>query len=493
MIEQRRDVGRLREVLRLSRTAVLALAGAAIAAAVAVFVLTRDRGLPDPDPVAVIPADARDPFAYDEARRADFERRAAAGHAHTLYAKSPGGVVESARRTAALRAEVERAAPAAGVSPELLEAIVFLESAGRPGAVADPKLEGAVGLTQILAETGRNLLGMKVDTRASRRLTRRIGRAERAGNENRAARLRARRQRVDERFDPRKALEATGRYLTLARGSFGGREDFGVAAYHMGIGNLRSVIRDFGGAPRSYAEVFFATSPTERAAAWRRLSDLGDDSSTYLWRVYAAREIMREYREDSDALADKADLYTAKNSAEEVLHPEDDTETFDDPDELEAAYRDGAVRSFPQAPRSLGLRRDARMGELAQRLEREPRLYRGLRPDAYALAAYAAWLTRRAGGGSSPLTVTSTVRDGEYQDVLAGRNPEATANYSLHTTGYAFDVSRTYASRAQARAFQFALDRLQSLDLIAWVREPAAIHVTAGPGAARLTTLLREP
>ena len=64
--------------------------------------LTRDSGLPDPDPVAVIPADARDPFAYDEARRADFERRAAAGHAHTLYAKSPGGVVESARRTAAL-------------------------------------------------------------------------------------------------------------------------------------------------------------------------------------------------------------------------------------------------------------------------------------------------------------------------------------------------------------------------------------------------------
>ena len=89
--------------------------------------------------------------------------------------------------------------------------------------------------------------------------------------------------------------------------------------------------------------------------------------------------------------------------------------------------------------------------------------------------------------------MTSTVRDGEYQDVLAGRNPEATANYSLHTTGYAFDVSRAYASRAQARAFQFALDRLQSLNLIAWVREPAAIHVTAGPGAARLTTLLREP
>jgi hypothetical protein len=54
-------------------------------------------------------------------------------------------------------------------------------------------------------------------------------------------------------------------------------------------------------------------------------------------------------------------------------------------------------------------------------------------------------------------------------------------------------VSRAYASRAQARSFQYALDRLQSLNLIAWVREPAAIHVTAGPGAVRLTGLLREP
>ena len=116
MVERRGDVGTLREVPRPSRTAVAALAVAAIAFVVAVLVLSGEDGLPDPDPVAVIPADARDPFAYDESRRADFERRAAAGHAHTLYAKSPGGVVESARRTAAFRAEIERAAPAAGVS-----------------------------------------------------------------------------------------------------------------------------------------------------------------------------------------------------------------------------------------------------------------------------------------------------------------------------------------------------------------------------------------
>ena len=74
--------------------------------------------------------------------------------------------------------------------------------------------------------------------------------------------------------------------------------------------------------------------------------------------------------------------------------------------------------------------------------------------------------------------MTSTVRDEAYQQQLVRRNREATRNYSLHTTGWAFDVARDYASRRQALAFQFVLDRLQVLDAIAWVREPGAIHIT---------------
>ena len=62
--------------------------------------------------------------------------------------------------------------------------------------------------------------------------------------------------------------------------------------------------------------------------------------------------------------------------------------------------------------------------------------------------------------------------------MLVGRNREATQNYSLHTTGYSFDVLRRYSGGRQAQAFQYALTRLQALNLIAWVREPAAIHIT---------------
>jgi hypothetical protein len=90
------------------------------------------------------------------------------------------------------------------------------------------------------------------------------------------------------------------------------------------------------------------------------------------------------------------------------------------------------------------------------------------------------------------LTVTSTVRDQRYQRLLERSNIQATRNYSLHTTGWAFDVLRRYQSRRQALAFQFVLDRLTALDLIAWVREPAAIHITASADASALTPLIQR-
>jgi hypothetical protein len=82
------------------------------------------------------------------------------------------------------------------------------------------------------------------------------------------------------------------------------------------------------------------------------------------------------------------------------------------------------------------------------------------------------------------------VRDERYQRLLIARNGEATRNYSLHTTGWAFDILRRYRSRAQALAFEFMLGRLQSQDLIAWVREPAAIHVTVSARAQALLGVL---
>jgi hypothetical protein len=443
-------------------------------------------------PSPLVPAAGDDdPFAWADDREDDFTARAARGLSHVLYAKSPGGAVASAERTARFRAEVERVADEIDFDADTIEGIVLLESAGRPDARAGDDPAGAVGLTQILAETGQNLLDLRIDTARSRQLTRSIARAERRGQDARAERLRADRRRIDERYDPVKALDATGRYLTFAREQLG-RDDHAVVSYHMGVGNLQNVLAAFGDEDASYAEVFFDSSPLRHREAWSILAGLGDDSSTYLWRVEAAKDIMRRWREDPAALADRARRMVAKNSAEEVLHPEERTTQFAEPEAIRTALDSGELTPLPvEGLREAGIRIDPGMGELAERLEQEPSLYRALRPEALALLVY---LGRgvEAISGQRPLVLTSTVRDAGYQRLLVRGNREATRGYSLHTTGWAFDIERDYAGRAQSQAFQFLLDRLQALDLVAWVREPAAIHVTVGPGAEALLGLL-EP
>ena len=62
---------------------------------------------------------------------------------------------------------------------------------------------------------------------------------------------------------------------------------------------------------------------------------------------------------------------------------------------------------------------------------------------------------------------------------------------SLHTTGYAFDILRRYESGAQAAAFQYTLERLETLGLIAWSREPSLIHITVASEAGGLRVSAR--
>jgi hypothetical protein len=399
----------------------------------------------------------RDPFAYDADRRADFEARAAAGLSHVLYAKSPGGVLATAQRVQRLRPMIEDVARRAHQDPDTLEAIVFLESAGRPEVTASDDLESAVGLTQILAQTATGLLGLKVDVTASERLTRRI------------ARLKAQRRRVDERFDPRKSLEATTRYLEFAHGQLG-RDDLAVESYHMGVGNLQRALKAYGSSDIPYAQLFFDSSPVRHAAAWRVLASLGDDSSTYLWRIGAAKAIMSLYREDAKKLAAQAVLQ-AGPAGERVLRPAPSTPVFAD---------DGALRSDELAVVTGVALRPSRL------LAAAPASGRALRPEALTLLRYLALGVREV-SGTAPITVTSVARSvkAEARDTRGAFDAEAPP--STHTTGYAFDLSRDYRSPAQAQALQFWLDRLTALDAIAWVREPDVIHVTVGPRASALS------
>src|SRR5688500_7451532 len=209
----------------------------------------------------------------------------------------------------------------------------LLGSAAHPDARASDDLGGAVGVTQILAQTATGLLGMQADLDQSERLLRKLGRARGPAQ---AARIREQLARVDERFDPDKALAATGRYLELAKDELG-REDLAVVSYHMGIGNLQQVLGAYGDDDVSYAQLYFDASPDREPRAYRLLAGLGDDSKTYLWRVLASREIMRLYRENRGELERLSGLHAGSDSGELVLHSTGDTPTFESDDDAQAA------------------------------------------------------------------------------------------------------------------------------------------------------------
>jgi hypothetical protein len=132
------------------------------------------------------------------------------------------------------------------------------------------------------------------------------------------------------------------------------------------------------------------------------------------------------------------------------------------------------------------------LGAEARRLGRARRLYRALRPQALDVLLYIGQHVHELSGAHRPLVMTSAVRDNRYQRVLQHVNANAAHSYSLHTTGYAFDLARSYSSRRQAAALQFVLDRLEALDLIAYIKEPDAIHVAVASHAGRRLRVLRS-
>ncbi len=459
---------------RRARLAV-ALAGVILAVAIIISELGGS-GLPQPPaPTVADSAGPGDPFAYRSSQLAEFVARAGAGNARPLFVLSPGGVVATARRVAAFRGAIDRAVAGSGIDPSLVEGLVFLESAGRPEAIAGSDPADAAGLTQILAATGQSLLGMHIDLAASRRLTRQIAAVASGAHGGRLGPLLAHRAAVDDRFNVTKELAGTVRYLKVAEQQFG-RTDLAIESYHMGIGNLHQVLDAYdGGRAVPYAQLYFDSAPTRHADAYRRLSSFGDDSWTYYWRVLAAVSIMKLYRSDRAALSRLSALQLADDAGGAVLHPT--VKPFADPAALAAAYQDHAIVPLPSNATALGLVIDPSMGTGAKAVGAPRSLYRGLRPEALRFMIELAAQVRRVSGlRQAPLRIQSTVTDTRLANQVGISDPPG-------ETGWAFSVERRYVAPAQALAFQAILDRLQSLDLIAWAREPDVIRITVASDA----------
>ena len=293
---------------------------------------------------------------------------------------SPDGAVASAKRTEAFRDQIAAAAERHDLDPDTLEALIFLESAGRPDVIAGTTPEAASGLGQILPSTATDLLGMSVDLPQSIELTRRISNSDSPGE---TERLQQQRAAIDQRFDPEAAIEGAATYLDIARKRFGDLQ-LAIASYHMGIGNLESVLRAYAHAPAdtpigdlvssdhlSYAEVFFNSGPDSHRKAYELLSGFGDESSQYLWKILASKQILHMYRDDPERLQETATLATNKASMEEVFHPENETDVFQTPDDISNALDDGDLVPLPDEP-ALGWEPNKDIGELADQVDQSP-------------------------------------------------------------------------------------------------------------------------
>jgi hypothetical protein len=159
--------------------------------------------------------------------------------------------------------------------------------------------------------------------------------------------------------------------------------------------------------------------------------------------VLAAREILALYRDHPDQLRLLETQHDASDSAEWVLHPP-------------GSSLGAALVGLPPAPGRFGLALALPLGS-----------QRALRPAALAALVYMGVGTRQLAAGGR-LTVVAAARPGR----------------GMASTGYEFDIARQYRDHRQALAFQFILDRLQALNLIAWRRDGRRIRVVAASDAA---------
>jgi hypothetical protein len=459
-----------------------------------------------------------------------------------------GPIVAEAAHQPEAEQRLRRMAEESGLSLETMraqwiaaqEADLLLESGGDPDAVS---ISAAVGVAQWLAGTA-NAHGLPVNAPESLRLTRKIDPLKRQiawdayllrPDADRAApgapaltpaeaaaqlpalrqqleMLRAKRRKVDARYDPRQAIFAQTRYLLALCPRFPSL-DWLFQAYHGGEAGVQRTLHKYlghawpgsaaaairagrRGLPLRYEDLYFATTPRTRSDAFAYLYGRSDDHRYYWWKLRASEAALALYRRDPNEFRRQWEAYLPGRQEAAVWYPGAPAE---------------ALAALPDLRSACACRRLARVSARPEFTLRPAPLdpqnaacYAALRPEAKGALLLVATAYRRAGGpgrlqvGDMALTQSYLTLARVLHPPLPPRgplwppDPEASLlpgggpppSFDFHVTGLAFDLLRPTAPQ-QRKVLEYTLGYFQDRCILQWIdardRGERRYHIVPNP------------
>jgi hypothetical protein len=408
-------------------------------------------------------------------------------------------VVEAARQPST-QATFRALARDEGISVEearsrwisLQEADLMLESGGDPEAVS---VSNAVGVAQWIAPTAHDQ-GVPVNLRESNRLTAKIDPLKReilwlnyllrpdadptlpgapaVTREQAAERLpklrqelallRAKRRKVDHRYDPRRAIFAHTRYLLRLYPRFPAM-DWIFQAYHGGEGGATRTLKRYlgpawpgstaaairygkNGSRLRFADVYLNATPLSHSEAFFYVYGRSDDHRHYWWKLLVCQQTIARYRRDPAAFQREWESLLPGRTRDAVFYP------------------NGPDLAFPNTAAQQTARKAGQLVPIVVTSDFLPLNTTLLRPESLGLLRLIANTYRQNGGksriqiGDTTLTPDESERlqkkrklpekrpplppDPEEKTLPGGGPP---AEFDYHTTGLAYDLLKPANSR----------------------------------------------
>lgn len=387
---------------------------------------------------------------------------------------------------------IESSAKAKGLDPIFLASRIFLESWGDCAARASERnWAAAAGCAQFTAS------GAKDEGLVIKRERKKVGKLWL----NVVVR--------DDRLDPILAIPAMANRIAR-RSAVYGRSDFEVAEYHMGAGNMLSVLSLYTGEKvdsknaaeiirrkkLTYPLVFFNNTARYKKDLYSYFGRLADYSPTYYFRIQAAYDLLKIYRQQQGSYAAILEQFRPKFDDKEEspnrmwsYYGQADVKRFSilNLDQLKTEWKHGRIVPMPNQPDRFGVRiRTSGESPIAEKDPANRQWYLGSEPATLGCLLYLAYELRQFESMAfRPLETNSLVRDVMYQAKLSRGNSVARTELPTHVMAKGFDLPRKVMSAGQLADLTFLLKDLESLGLISWIQEGAAgqmaFHIVPDP------------